>query len=177
MVCTHLELRFSHGRYDSIQRDRARSPSRTSRVSSYLHCCARYNADTLLQAIQGRIKDLLHELEHWSRSYLGGTKFSNDAAFEQAEREHTLLQIHYWSTKILITRPCLCRTERRIKNQSDASANFNSEMARVCVASARALTGLFPDKPDPKFVYMKAPWWSVVHISKWKQIVIVDFFV
>jgi hypothetical protein len=77
-----------------------------------------------------------------------------------------LLQMNYWSTKILITRPCLCRTERRIKNQSDSSASFNSEMALLCVEATRALTALFPQDPDPKFVYLKTPWWNVVHVSK-----------
>ncbi|KAH6644375.1 fungal-specific transcription factor domain-containing protein [Boeremia exigua] len=113
------------------------------------------------QEIQTRIKNLLQDLEDWSRLALNG---SHAPGSEQLEREYMLLQMHYWSTKILITRPCLCRTERRIKNQSDASAIFNSEMAKACVASARALTALFPDRPDPKFVYMKAPWWNIVHI-------------
>ena len=66
----------------------------------------------------------------------------------------------------MITRPCLCRSERRIKDESDKSAHFNSAMARICVDSARALTALFPDKPVLKFVYEKASWWNVVHISK-----------
>jgi hypothetical protein len=39
-------------------------------------------------------------------------------------------------------------------------------MAATCVASARALAELFPDKPDLMFVYVEAPWWSMVHISK-----------
>lgn len=116
------------------------------------------------QEIQGRIHDLLQELEVWSRSALSRNRSPDDATPEQIAREHMLLQMQYWSTKILITRPCLCRTERRIANQSDASANFNTEMARTCVASARALTELFPDEPDLKPIYAKAPWWNIVHI-------------
>ncbi|KAJ4992890.1 hypothetical protein SVAN01_01594 [Stagonosporopsis vannaccii] len=116
------------------------------------------------QVIQSRIKDLLQELDEWSGRALSGTRSPGDSNSSQNEREYMLLQMHYWSTKILITRPCLCRTERRIKNQSDDSATFNAGMAKICVASARALTGLLPDKPDPKFVYTKAPWWNIVHI-------------
>lgn len=83
------------------------------------------------------------------------------------EREQLLLKMSYWSIKIMITRPCLCRTERRIKDESNRSAHFNSTMARICVDSARALTALFPDMPTLKFAYEKAPWWNVVHISEY----------
>jgi len=77
--------------------------------------------------------------------------------------------MHYWSTKILITRPCLCRTERRIQNESDASASFNVQMASICVTSARQLISLFPEEPDLDFVYVKAPWWSVIHMCEYQQ--------
>lgn len=93
----------------------------------------------------------------------------------QMAREQLLLQMYYWSTKILITRPCLCRTERRIKNESDKSAQFNSDMADTCVNSARALTALFPDKPGPSFIYERAPWWSVVHISEYYHDLLTKF--
>ncbi|KAF3011007.1 hypothetical protein E8E13_010807 [Curvularia kusanoi] len=115
--------------------------------------------------IQQSIKALLQELEDWSNRTLGqDTPSPGSAHAHQLERETMLLRMSYWSTRISITRPCLCRTERRIKNQSDSSAKFNSDMALSCVESARALTALFPATPDPQFVYLKAPWWNVVHI-------------
>ncbi|KAF2625798.1 hypothetical protein BU25DRAFT_345214 [Macroventuria anomochaeta] len=116
------------------------------------------------QDVQGKIKDLLQGLEDWSMRALSGTVSPGDLRQSEVEREHLLLLVQYWSTKILITRPCLCRTERRIKDESDASAIFNSEMASICVNSARALTALFPHEPDIHFVCMKAPWWNVIHI-------------
>jgi hypothetical protein len=78
--------------------------------------------------------------------------------------------MHYWSTRILITRPCLCRIERRIKNESDLSAKFNAEMSTTCVNAAQELMELFPDEPSQEFVYKKAPWWDVVHISEYQSI-------
>lgn len=100
---------------------------------------------------------------------MSGQGLPGDPQKSRTEREQSLLQMHYWSTKILITRPCLCRTERRIKHESNQSAQFNSEMAEICVNSARALTALFPDNPGPSFVYEQAPWWSVVHISEYHK--------
>lgn len=116
--------------------------------------------------MQGRIKEYLSDLEKWSKNSLSNYIVPGSPQQSHMEREQVLLQMQYWSTKILITRPCLCRTERRIKNESDRSARFNSEMAEICVNSARALTALFPGEPSPDFVYKTAPWWSIVHISR-----------
>lgn len=73
----------------------------------------------------------------------------------------------YWSTKILITRPCLCRIEQRIRNESNTSIDFNTTSAKDCVNAALEMVKLFPNKPDLHFVYSKAPWWAVVHLSKY----------
>ena len=116
--------------------------------------------------MQARIKSYLINLEDWAKGALAGYTMPGSPQQSGIEREQLLLRTQYWSTKILITRPCLCRTERRIKNESDKSAEFNSEMAEICVNSARSLTALFPDEPSPEFAYQKAPWWNVVHISE-----------
>jgi hypothetical protein len=81
-------------------------------------------------------------------------------------RERFLLRIYYWSTKVLITRPCLCRIERRIATESSKSMNFNTDTAETCVEAARQMAMLFPEQPDTGFIYSQGPWWDVVHISK-----------
>ncbi|XPS68919.1 hypothetical protein M3J09_001199 [Ascochyta lentis] len=116
------------------------------------------------QEIQVKIRGLLNDLEDWAAESLSEHLMPGSPQQSKMEREQLLLRMSYWSTKILITRPCLCRTERRIKNESDKSAHFNSEMAETCINSARALTALFPDEPGSGFIYEKAPWWNVVHI-------------
>lgn len=121
---------------------------------------------TLSQEIEGKIEKLLKDLEDWSNGALSATVCSSPSQKSEFEREQSLLLMRYWSTRILITRPCLCRTERRIRNESDVSAAFNSEMASICVKSARELAALFPHTPDLVFVYRRGPWWDIVHISK-----------
>jgi hypothetical protein len=122
------------------------------------------------QDVQTSIKDLLQGLEVWSSRALSGTETRSGSSRQgEAEREHLLLQMNYWSTKILITRPCLCRTEHRIQNESDTSAAFNVQMAKICVTSARELVALFPGEPDLDFVYTKAPWWTVIHLSEYQD--------
>jgi hypothetical protein len=72
----------------------------------------------------------------------------------------------YWSATILATRPCLCRLERRIRNQSDSSANFDANAAEACLNAALEIAKLFPSQPNIEFIYTNGPWWNIVHISK-----------
>ena len=76
-------------------------------------------------------------------------------------------RIYYWSTKLLITRPCVCRIERRISHESVSSVGFNSKAAETCVGAARELTDLFSDQLNTTFIYYQGPWWDVVHISEY----------
>lgn len=112
------------------------------------------------------MRELLDELEEWRKESLPQDTGSEDPNYHQDERERFMLRLYYWSTKILITRPCLCRLERRIANESDTSVNFNAQMAEACVQAAREMTKLFPDEPDPNFMYASGPWWTIVHMSK-----------
>jgi hypothetical protein len=70
---------------------------------------------------------------------------------------------------ILATRPCLCRLERRIRNQSDSSANFDANAAEACLNAALEIAKLFPSQPNIEFIYANGPWWNIVHVSKFVQ--------
>lgn len=80
-------------------------------------------------------------------------------------REQNTLDILYHNTKILINRPCLCRLDRRIVNQTASSNDFNERAAITCVASAKAIATLLPEDPERHVVnlYESGPWWSMVH--------------
>ncbi|KAF2822877.1 hypothetical protein CC86DRAFT_396455 [Ophiobolus disseminans] len=125
------------------------------------------------QFIQGKILELLDELAEWKANASIGDSLADGHVGKvkgkgkqkaDLDREHFLLKTDYWSTKILITRPCLCRIERRIRNESDFSADFNTTTAKECVEAALEITHLFPDDPDLAFLYSKGPWWSIVHL-------------
>ena len=70
----------------------------------------------------------------------------------QYVREQNALEILYHNTKILINRPCLCRLDRRIVNQTASSNDFNERSATTCVASAKAIARLLPNDPDRNLV-------------------------
>ncbi|KAI4710326.1 hypothetical protein J4E89_004779 [Alternaria sp. Ai002NY15] len=116
--------------------------------------------------VQTKITELLKELEDWVKTALPSDDIrpSNSTQRPELNRERFLLRIYYWSTKVLITRPCLCRIERRIATESSKSMNFNAESAETCVESARNMTMLFPEQPDTQFIYSQGPWWDVVHL-------------
>ncbi|XP_014555881.1 hypothetical protein COCVIDRAFT_38446 [Bipolaris victoriae FI3] len=116
--------------------------------------------------IQTRITELLNELDDWAKiaSPSEDLHASSWAPQPDVDRERYLFRIYYWSTRILITRPCLCRIERRIESESSRSAIFNAKTAELCVQAAEQITSLFPDQPDKTFIYSHGPWWDVVHI-------------
>jgi hypothetical protein len=119
------------------------------------------------QGIQRIIVRLTEELELWATSLPDGLNFFKRAhnTGHQYEREQNTLDILYHSTMILITRPCLCRLDRRITNQTARSSEFNQRMALTCVESAKAVARLLPDDPDGNLValYEAGPWWAMVH--------------
>ena len=109
----------------------------------------------------------MHDLEQWASRMMPDHVYgSHSNQSSELTQEQLLLKMHYYSTKITITRPCLCRTEQRIRNESDASAKFNAKSSLTCVEAAQKMAALFPDKPDPKWIYKMGPWWSIVHNSK-----------
>jgi hypothetical protein len=116
------------------------------------------------ERVQRDIASLTEELKNWASSTpLEEIPSETPAIDSVVQREQLLLAFHYHSTRLLISRPCLCRLERRIKGQSNTSAAFNNKTAEVCVQAAQAITRLLPDQPDTTFVYHTGPWWCIVH--------------
>jgi len=113
--------------------------------------------------VQQAIARLCERLEAWSVSLPSGLNFNQTNASANFQRERLILQIRYIETKILITRPCLCRLDARIANQTKDSSDFNKRTARTCARTAKAMADLLPDDVDPTYLYKAGPWWSVVH--------------
>lgn len=129
-----------------------------------------YGTSTVGQSwryIQQSIASLNEELETWATSLPDGLRFFDrqGGAGRQYLREQNALEILYHNIKILINRPCLCRLDRRIVNQTASSTDFNERSAMTCVASAKAIAQLLPNDPDRNLVslYESGPWWSMVH--------------
>ncbi|PSN62764.1 hypothetical protein BS50DRAFT_128596 [Corynespora cassiicola Philippines] len=112
---------------------------------------------------QKSISSLCEQLDNWIACLPPGLSFvqpDNDPAFE---RKRLLLEMHYIRTKILVTRPCLCRLDSRIRTQSHDSDRFNKDMARACVETAKSMADILPEAVDATYLYRTGPWWSAVH--------------
>lgn len=73
------------------------------------------------------------------------------------------LRILVNSTRTIINRPCLCRLERRIPNQSKSSLEINRDSVKKCVDAARAIIVLLPDRPDTQSCHSGPIWWMLHH--------------
>ncbi|CAI6338157.1 unnamed protein product [Periconia digitata] len=123
---------------------------------------AKVVTDSWKQAQQA-ITSLSEQLEAWLASLPSGLNLSQSSFSTSLRRERFILQMQYAGAKILITRPCLCRLDRRIVEQSKTSDNFNNQIARSCVRAAMAVTDLLPEEVDTTYLYQIGPWWSIVH--------------
>jgi hypothetical protein len=120
------------------------------------------------QGVQETIMQLTAELEIWTASLSDGLNFFKYGVFprHRYKRERNTLDIFYHSTIILITRPCLCRLDRRIYDQRVTLSEFSQRSALTCVKSAKAIAGLLPDHPEFNLamLYEVGPWWIMVHV-------------
>jgi hypothetical protein len=141
-------------------------------LDSIQHKCLSnlFSAETAMHPwkhMQGEISSLMIELNEWASQSLPHGSFGPMSTNEHSlPRERLLLFFYYQSVKICITRPCLCRLDRRIKGQSEESTEFNRNTAGACVQAALDLTSSLPESANPRWLYGKGPWWSAVHISE-----------
>lgn len=73
------------------------------------------------------------------------------------------LAFQYHNARILINRPCLCRLNYQIPNESNRSRGFDRSAAATCVGGARETVALLPDEPDPRGLIATSPWWCLLH--------------
>ncbi|ORY19882.1 fungal-specific transcription factor domain-domain-containing protein [Clohesyomyces aquaticus] len=125
-----------------------------------------YSARTVSKSwedIQLSIVALTAELEAWAASLPSDLDFTAPNRGQPFQRERDILEMNYYGTRILITRSCVCRLDRRIQNQSQGSSAFNHRTGRACVAAAISVAGLLPNQVEPARIYQLGPWWSIIH--------------
>jgi hypothetical protein len=125
------------------------------------------------KSAQSMITTLSEELETWALQSLPQGPFAGAAATldHSLDRERLLLFLYYYSAKICITRPCICRLDERIKGQSEESSRFNQKTAEACIGAALDLAALLPDVPNPSWYYENGPWWCATHMSTYFVVV------
>ncbi|RDH26600.1 C6 transcription factor [Aspergillus welwitschiae] len=98
----------------------------------------------------------------------------------QWERERISLAMSYYSTRIMLCRPCLTHTGSPLSTRSPNPAvaqplcptsrpnsssrtQFRSSIALMCVRSARSLLSCLPQSPNIMWITAMTPWWCILH--------------
>ncbi|EXJ92443.1 hypothetical protein A1O3_00994 [Capronia epimyces CBS 606.96] len=114
--------------------------------------------------IQRTIGDLDEQIEHWYRNLPPAFAFRRKQRDRGSYEARLGLGFFYYSTKMTIHRPCLCRLDRKIPGQSNKSLEFNRNSAAKCVEAAMEALGSIPDEPNAVGLIRVGPWWTMLHL-------------
>jgi hypothetical protein len=76
-------------------------------------------------------------------------------------RECVCLAMTYFSSRIILCRPCLSHSHSNNPNHS--RTRLSSELGRQCLQAACALISILPEVPDISWLARVTPWWSILH--------------
>lgn len=128
---------------------------------------SRLYVPTAMKKTWSEIQSTINELDAGLQSWRSQLPIVFD--FGKKQRDQTFLRhrlclgFFYYGTRITINRPCLCRLDRKIPNQSSKSRDFNRDAAAVCVESAKEMLCLIPDQPNAVGLNTQGPWWNILH--------------
>lgn len=132
-----------------------------------------YSVDCVIEPwahIVDRIRGLSVRIDLWHHSLpenlklLGknvGTQGPKDGGSD-VSRCKLALNLHYFSARITLGRPCLCRRDKQTENPADRSA-FSHDMAELTLLSAKLMLDLISDEPNVIELYEISPWWCILH--------------
>jgi hypothetical protein len=116
-------------------------------------------------SVQRQITELLDRLEGWVTTLPIGLNFSTPNPGAKFILERSSLGLHYHSTLILVSRPCLCRLDPQNISWNQVQDSFKKKTAQVCIRAAIAIADTLPDVTgqDAVQAWWVLPWWSMVH--------------
>ncbi|KAI9735695.1 MAG: hypothetical protein M1818_006303 [Claussenomyces sp. TS43310] len=134
----------------------------THDILSQLYCAA------TVKAKWSQVQDIMRQIDHRLREW----KLHLPAEYDFTALEFDAtngfastragLALSFNSARMTLYRPCLCRIDGRIKNESNRSKSFNSRASSACVKAARAVIQALPFE-DLKQICNIIPWWSTAH--------------
>ena len=113
--------------------------------------------------VQAIISLLERRLENWRQALPPVLDFAKKQRDQQFIRQRMSLGFSYYSTLMVVTRPCLCRVDRKIPHESSKAKDFNRSTAVKCVHAAKDMLGMLPNVPNSIGLYNVTPWWCIVH--------------
>lgn len=113
--------------------------------------------------VENRIGILKSRVELWQSNIPEAYDFTSleDQNLEIL-RGKLFLGFQFYSSRIMLSRPCLCRRDSQPFDPAKEST-FSHEMVLVALESARLLLDLIPNSPDPVWLYQTCPFWCILH--------------
>ncbi|KAJ5226286.1 hypothetical protein N7468_007511 [Penicillium chermesinum] len=111
---------------------------------------------------QFTIQSLMLEIDSWFMNLPSPYDFTSTQTSQCPLGQRMGLAFLFYSTKIGIARPCLCRLDA-LPAEEDNTHEFCSKTAAECVESACHMLTLFPDTPDAALLHRISPWWATLH--------------
>ncbi|RAK71711.1 Zn(II)2Cys6 transcription factor [Aspergillus fijiensis CBS 313.89] len=113
--------------------------------------------------IENRIGELRSRIDLWYQNLHEAYDFSRrEDQSTDVIRAKLFLAFHYYSARITLGRPCLCRRDAR-QTAASKKPTFSHEMAVITLDSSRRMLDLMPDVPDAARLYQVCPWWCILH--------------
>lgn len=113
--------------------------------------------------VQAMMLRFQKKLQKWRSALPAVFDFAKDQRDQQFMHHRMCLGFSYYSTVIIINRPCLCKLDRKIPNETEKAREIDRTSAASCVLAARSLVDLLPDEPNVSWMYQVSPWWNMVH--------------
>lgn len=128
--------------------------------------------------IEKRIKFLGRKLDLWLSGLNPSLAFEDQNAklFSNGKSRYQIsLALSYYSTRVLLHRPCLTRP---VASQESGlrvpRSRFRDESAFACLQASMTLIDVLPEQPDVSWISTIAPWWSLVHFLMQATIVLLS---
>lgn len=111
--------------------------------------------------VEAAISALNNKADAWLSKLPETFRFTGPQGNVAFERQISSLAFRYYSTKLIITQPCLRHASRQ--DGTPSLGNFCDMMTDQCVDIATQMLALLPEPPDTSWLYHIAPWWCVLH--------------
>lgn len=112
---------------------------------------------------QSLISEFQMKLVRWHSALPVVFDFTRNQRDQSFLRQRMCLGFSYYSTMMIITRPCLCKIDEKIPNETKRAKEIDRASAASCVFAAKSLVDMLPDVPNPVGMYQVSPWWNMVH--------------
>lgn len=113
--------------------------------------------------IENRIGELRSRCDLWYSSLPPSLDFTQTRDDDSdVLRCKLALAFQYYSARITLGRPCLCRRDAN-RNGPNGKSTFSHDMAVLTLESASRMLDLIPDETNAVQLYAIAPWWCVLH--------------